>query len=102
MKRNRHKIVSKRGKKYELHRAVWSNYRNFDQMYNQVGKEMIEAKIACVIDHSWMDAKGNVFKEADSFGCKVNLDITRPDIIFTIDEVGGSISQQGDGATLRV
>ena len=31
------------------------------------------------------------------FGCKVNLNITRPDIVFMMDEVGGNISQKGDG-----
>ena len=57
MKRNRHKIVSKRGQKYELDRAAWSTYRNFDQMYNQVAEEMIEAKVARKIYPTWMNAK---------------------------------------------
>ena len=26
--------------KYELDSAAWSTYRNFDQIYNQVGQEM--------------------------------------------------------------
>ena len=67
-------------------------------MYDQVGEEMIDAKVARAIDHTWMDIAGNVVHEKDSFGCKVNMEITRPDICFTMDEVGGNISQKGDGA----
>ena len=84
--------------KIKIDRTVWSTYRNFDQMYNQVGQEMIKAKIVRVIDPSWMDAKEHVVKEVDAFGCKVNLDTTRPYMIFTMDEVGGNIKQKGDDA----
>ena len=98
MQRNGHKLVSKRGQKYELDRAAWSTYHNFGQMYDQVGEEMIDAKVARKIDQTWMDIAGNVVHEKDSFGCKVNMEITRPDICFTMDEVGGNISQKGDGA----
>ena len=71
MQRNGHKLVSKRGQKYELDRAAWSTYHNFDQMYVQVGEEMVEAKVAQVIDHTWMDVAGNVVLDRDCFGCNV-------------------------------
>ena len=35
--------------------------------------------------------------QSDSFGCRVTANITRPDIIFVADEVGGNIFQREDG-----
>ena len=32
-----------------------------------------------------------------NFECKVDITITRTNISFTIDKVGGDISQRGDG-----
>ena len=98
MQRNGHTLVSKHGQKYELDRSAWSTYHNCDQMYVQFGEEIFEAKVARAIDHTWMDVPGNVVDEKDCFGCKVYMEITRPNIYFTIDEVGGNISQKGDGA----
>ena len=96
-KRNGHTIISKPGNTCELDRAAWSTYRKFDQIYNQVDQEIIKSNIASVIYPSWMDAKGNAVKEANNFGCKLNFDITRTDMVFTMDEVGENISQKGYG-----
>jgi len=46
---------------------------------------------------AWMNRQGNVCKEKDVFGCKVMHDITDPDYILVVDEVGRNISQKGDG-----
>ena len=45
-----------------------------------------------------MDAQGCEVLEELAFGCKVTHDVTRPDICFVMDEVGGNISQKGDDA----
>ena len=45
-----------------------------------------------------MDAQGCEVLEKSAFGCKVTHDITRPDICFMMDKVGGNISQKGDSA----
>ena len=46
----------------------------------------------------WMDAQGCEVLEESAFGYKITLDVTRTDIYFVMDEVGGDISQEGDGA----
>ena len=97
MKRNGDKIVSTKGQKYELDRSKWTNYRNFDKMYEQIEEEMIEAKVTSQIYMAWMDKDGNTVLEADAFGCKVGLDIKRRDIMLMMDETGGNTSQKGDG-----
>ena len=98
MKRNGHLIVSKKGQKYELDRASWSTYHNFAQMYSSISDEMVDSKVAIELEAPvWMDSLGNEVLEESAFGCKVTHDITRRDICFVMDEVGGNISQKGDG-----
>ena len=98
MKRNRDKIVSKRGQKYELNRQNWTTYSNFVHMYDHCIQEMIEAGVAKELDKPvWMDRYGNVCNEDDAFGCKVFHQLVRPDMCICGDEVGGNISMKGDG-----
>ena len=98
MKRNEHKIVSKKGLKYEIDRASWSTYANFKQMYNGVIAEFVDAGVAKERELLvWMNRFGNEVEEKDAFGCKVTHDILHPDYIICMDEVGGNTSQKGDG-----
>ena len=98
LKRNKNKIVSKRGQKYELNRQNWTTYANFVHMYNNVINEMVEAGVAERLDEAvWMDRDGNVCLEDSAFGCKVQHKIVRPDMCICGDEVGGNISMKGDG-----
>ena len=46
MRRNAHKIVSKKGQKYESDHAKWSAYINFADMYNHISTKMEEADVA--------------------------------------------------------
>ena len=96
--RNGNKIVSKKGKKYGLDRSAWSTYNNFNQMYNGVITEFVDAKVAVERDSpAWMDRTGNVVEESEAFGCKVTHDIIHPEYVLVMDEVGGNTSQKGDG-----
>ena len=45
-KRNAHRIVSKRGQKYEMDRDNWTTFRNFSNMYDHVIEEMYDAGVA--------------------------------------------------------
>ena len=40
MKRNKHRLVSRRGQKYELDRHNWTTYKNFRNMYEHTYHEM--------------------------------------------------------------
>ena len=98
MHRNKHLIVSSKGQKYELNRANWTTYQNFSQMYEVIEQEMITAGVAVALKEPvWMNAEGEVVEEGDAYGCKVTLDITKPEMCVVADEVGGNTSQKDDG-----
>ena len=97
-RRNNHLLVSKRGQKYELDRSMWSTYANFVQMLDQVGEELVDAGVARKLETAvWMDKCGVECAEKDAYGCKVTIDITEPDWVLVMDEVGGNTNQKGDG-----
>ena len=98
LKRNAHKIISKRGQKYELDRQNWTTYANFVNMYDQCIEQMVRAGVAKKrIEPAWMDEKGQVCDESQAYGCKVTHDLIHPDWCLVGDEVGGNISMKGDG-----
>ena len=45
----------------------------------------------------WKDSYANICTEEDSFGYKVTHALTHPEMCIVMDEVGGNISQKGDG-----
>ena len=81
LKRNTHRIVSKRGQKYELDRQNWTMYANFVNMYDQCIDQMVRAGVARKRDQAvWMDKNGKVVSdESLAFGCKVTHDLIHPD-----------------------
>ena len=91
-------LNSKRGQKFELDRSSWTTYQNFDQMYTEIAKEMIEAGVSEEFPEPvWMDRAGNIVKEKRSYGCMVTHNVTRPECCLALDEVSGNTSQKGDG-----
>ena len=99
LKRNQHKIRSKKGKRYDLDRSNWTTYLNFKDMYDNIDDILVnESKIAEYLPEPvWMDKEGNEVSEEKAFGCKVKVKFTRPDLAICCDEVGCNISQDGDG-----
>ena len=99
-RRNNDKIVTLRGQKFELDRAEWTTYKNFDTMYESNGDEMECAGVAeKLVEPEWQNKLGEtVDVESKVFGCKVTHKITNPDMCLVMDEVGNSTSQKGDGA----
>ena len=98
MRRNKSKIVGKRGQKYELNRQNWTTYNNFVQMYKHIIDEMVDAGLAVELDEPvWMNRDGNICPEHEAFGCKVHHKVIHPELCFCGDEVGGNISMKGDG-----
>ena len=98
MKRNKDKIVSRRGQRYELNRQKWTTYSNFVHMYNHCINEMVDAGVAVKLDDPvWMNRAGKECSEEEAFGCKVTHKIIRPDMCICGDEVGGNLSMKGDG-----
>ena len=101
MKRNRHRIRSKSGKKYAVDRSYWSSYLNFNDMYSHIEDVLVyDSKIATKFDEPvWMDKNGIIVSnEMDGFGMKCTIDINRPDMAIVLDEVGCNLSQEGDSS----
>ena len=44
--RYKHKLVNKKGQKFELDRSLWCTYQNFRNMYDMIEDKLIEAKVA--------------------------------------------------------
>ena len=98
MKRNRDRIVSKRGQKYELDRQNWTTYANFADMYSHCALEMEQAGVAKKLDAPiWMTREGVECDADNAYGCKVTHTIIRPEMCLCGDEVGGNICMAGDG-----
>ena len=96
--RQSHRIVTKRGQKFELDRQNWCTYSNFKMMYDNVGDYLIEAGVAELVDDpSYQDRDGNDCDFTKSFGFPVTHRIKHPDYCLVADEVGGNVSQKGDG-----
>ena len=97
-KRNYHRIVSKRGQKYEMDRDNWTTYRNFSKMYNHVIEEMCNDGVAEKLDYQiWMNRDGEECQPIEAFGCKVTHRIKHPDMCIVGDEVGCNSSRKSDG-----
>ena len=59
MKKNKDKIVSRRGQRYELNRQKWTTYSNFVHMYNHCIDKMVDAGVAVELDDPiWMNRAG--------------------------------------------
>ena len=81
MKRNGHRIVSRRGQKYELDRHNWTTYRNFRNIYEHTYLEMVEAGVAQRLPAPiWMDRHGKECTEKDALGCMVTHKLCHPEI----------------------
>ena len=67
-------------------------------MYTQVYEQMVEAKVVFELsDPIWMNDYGNEVLKNGLIGCKVTHVLILPEMCIVMDEVGGNISQKGDG-----
>ena len=70
----------------------------FFLVHDNVSNEMVAAGIAEVVEEPMhMHKDGNIFSEKDAFGFKVTHETKYPEHFIMADEVGGNISQKGDG-----
>jgi hypothetical protein len=98
LRRHEHEIVTKRGEKFALNRHDWTTYDNIKQMYDVIYDEMLDAKVAILLDEPiYTDIRGNVVEETERFGLLQHMTITKPSFIVFADESGFSTSQKKDG-----
>ena len=98
LKRNSNELKAKPGRKYAIDRSSWTTIMNFSDMYEHVEEVMCESKIAHKLSvPQWVNKDGEVVEdEADSIGCKVQVQLDRPDCALVLDEVGCNLSQDCD------
>ena len=97
--RNSDKLELKKAVKYELERDNFVTHANFEEMYNSIEDLLVnDANIAIKLPKPlWMNEKGEVVSEMESFGMKNSIKITHPDLGITLDEVGGNTNMMDDG-----
>ena len=96
----RHKDVldSNKGRRFELNRTKWTNYRNFLHMYIDVEMLLVEAKLASTLESPvWKNKKNETVNENDSYGCQVTTDLHLPQCCVVMDEVGSDLNMMNDG-----
>jgi len=49
-RRNRHRLVTKRGEKFSSHHANWTKMKNVCQMYDVIYDELVDAGVAINLD----------------------------------------------------
>jgi len=98
-KRHKDKLVSQRGVQFGHNRSEWCSYKNFDTMYNLVYEAMAQAGVAKKLPvKQWQNMRGESVSMKDAVGEKVEYEITHPDHILYVDEVGNNTCQRDDGS----
>ena len=97
--RFRHRLVSKKGVQFGHNRSEWCKYENFQKMYDLVYEAMEIAGVAKKLPQpEWQNGKGEkVSNKEDAVGEKVEYQLTHPDHILYVDEVGNNTCQKEDG-----
>lgn len=100
MRRFEHRLVTKRGERFEANRSDWSKEVYIKQMYDVIYDNMLEARIAIALDDPvYMDQHGNVVDENDPsrLGMQCDIKILYPEYLLFADETGCNTSQKKDG-----
>jgi len=65
-------------------------------MYDEVYDAMEKPGVAKKLDEPmWVEKEGNQCEESKAHGRKATHELTRPNMVIFVDEVGGDTSQEG-------
>ena len=100
VRRNKSVLTTNRGCLFELNRTNWTLYKNFRDMYVDIEKHMVDAGVAKpYASPKWLDKDGKETTELDSFGMKVENELTHPQCCLVMDEeTGGDTNMLNDSA----
>jgi hypothetical protein len=98
MKQNSHHVTAKSGIKFDSKRADWCTYQNFDMMYREVYKEMVEGGIASkLMEWTSFIKKGYIAEaEEEAFGMKSEYFLLCPEKLLLLMNFE-NISRANDG-----
>ena len=98
LKRNKHRLVSKKGRKFAVNRDLWCIYANFADMYDAIYDDMVDAGVAeKMSDPAYMNAKGEVVDKDKAVGRKCTHRLIYPNYCLVADETGSNMATKGDG-----
>jgi hypothetical protein len=98
MRRNAHRLVTKRGERFASNRADWSKMSYIKQMYDVIYDQLVDARVARLREIPvFMNRAGEIVDESEKYGEPVDIDVLHPDYILFGDETGCNTSQQKDG-----
>ena len=98
LNRNRDKLFTTKAKKFAEVRSNWITYKNFKKMYKLVYSGMVKAGVAIELEEGeWQDINGQKCEEKDAHGLKVHHQLTHPEYVVHVDEVGNNTNQKDNG-----
>lgn len=98
-RRHEHRLTSKKGVQFGHNRSEWCTHKNFKTMYSLVYEAMEVAGVARKLPQAeWRNERDErVSSEAEAVGRKVEYEVTHPDHMLYVDEVGNNTCQKEDG-----
>jgi hypothetical protein len=99
MKRYRHLLVSKKGRRFALNRSEWMHPKYIKQMYENIYDILVDARVAQKLEN--YDFEGNIVPIGSDKQYGFPSDIYIPpenrDLFFFCDETGINTCQRNDG-----
>ena len=97
-RRNKHRMHTKRGRRFHVNRLRWSKRKHIEKMYTQIYKSYLDAGVARRLDKAENRNRDGVVVESDSerFGEPCDIEVLHPDHILFMDEVGCNTNQKED------
>ena len=98
-KKRHPEIKQKKGVRFDANREDWCNIENFQSMYDHVYSAMVRSKVAIELEEEVMVKLDGTITDNDdeSTDRKAKYILTRPELVFFVDEVGSNTSQRCDG-----
>jgi hypothetical protein len=98
MRRNSHRLVTRKGERFASNRADWSKFSYIKQMYDIIYNKFIDAQVARLREIPvFMNRSGEIVDEALKHGKLCDIEVLHPDYILFEDETGCNTSQKKDG-----
>ena len=100
LERHKDKIRRGKGKVKDVKRHTWCTYVHFEEMYNCVYAQMVNAGVAEKTEEfTSYDKEGQVIVNDSQtvFGKPTQYKITHPEMILFVDECGSNTNQKNDG-----
>ena len=91
-------VITRKAVKFSINRAEWCNKENFQIMYDSIYKELEEAGVATKYEHDgvWKNLTGDCVDSFQAVGRKCQYDLTHPEYLLLVDEVGSNTNMTSD------